>query len=111
LINEKDILELKYVLGIINSSLIGWYHNKVSPKANKGLFPKILINDVRNLPMIHKEKLGQQPFITLFDQILAAKAKDPSADTSRLESEIDQLVYQLYGLTEEEIAIVEGSLS
>lgn len=30
-------------------------------------------------------------------------------DTSSLEHEIDQLVYQLYGLTNEEIAIVEGS--
>jgi len=30
------------------------------------------------------------------------------ADTSKLENEIDQLVYQLYGLTEEEIKIVEG---
>jgi hypothetical protein len=33
----------------------------------------------------------------------------PAADTSALEAEIDQLVYQLYGLTEEEIAIVEGA--
>ncbi len=32
----------------------------------------------------------------------------PQADTSKLEAEIDQLVYQLYGLTEEEIKIVEG---
>lgn len=33
---------------------------------------------------------------------------DPQADMSPLEREIDQLVYQLYGLTEEEIRIVEG---
>ncbi len=32
----------------------------------------------------------------------------PQADTSKLEAEIDQLVYQLYGLTEDEIRIVEG---
>jgi len=44
-------LNLKYLLAIINSSLIGWYHNQTSPKAQKGLFPKILINDVRNLPI------------------------------------------------------------
>jgi hypothetical protein len=40
--------------------------------------------------------------------VLAAKRADPQADTSELESEIDQLVYELYGLTEEEIKIVEG---
>ena len=32
----------------------------------------------------------------------------PQADMPKLESEIDQLVYQLYGLTKEEIDIVEG---
>lgn len=42
------------------------------------------------------------------DQILSAKRADPQADTSALESQIDLLVYQLYGLTEEEIQIVEG---
>lgn len=42
----------KTILAIINSKLLGWYHNSTSPKANKGLFPKILINDVRNLPIV-----------------------------------------------------------
>lgn len=36
-----------------------------------------------------------------------SKAKNPQADTSKLEAEIDALVYQLYGLTEEEVKIVE----
>ncbi|EDN66865.1 Tgh124 [Beggiatoa sp. PS] len=42
------------------------------------------------------------------NQILAAKKHNQKADTSKLEAEIDQLVYKLYGLTEEEIRIVEG---
>lgn len=42
------------------------------------------------------------------ERILAAKRANPQADTSKLEAEIDQLVYQLYGLTEEETKIVEG---
>ena len=41
------------------------------------------------------------------DRILAAKRKNAAADTSKLDREIDQLVYKLYGLTEEEIKIVE----
>jgi len=49
----------------------------------------------------------QIPFINLVDQIRAAKKQDPTADTGTLEKEIDQLVYQLYGLTEEERKIVE----
>jgi hypothetical protein len=31
---------------------MGWYHNKTSPKAAKGLFPKILVGDVRTLPIV-----------------------------------------------------------
>jgi len=36
------------------------------------------------------------------------KQKDPDADTSALEKQIDQMVYKLYNLTPEEVAIVEG---
>lgn len=69
-INEKDILELKYILTIVNSKLLGWYHNKTSPKANKGLFPKILVNDVRNLPLVNIPLEKQQPFIEKADKML-----------------------------------------
>ncbi len=51
----------------------------------------------------------QEKMETLVDQILIKKAQDQSADTTDLENQIDQLVYNLYKLTEEEIAIVEGS--
>ena len=70
-INEKDILELKYILTIVNSKLLGWYHNKTSPKANKGLFPKILVNDVRNLPLVNIPLEKQQPFIEKADKMLS----------------------------------------
>jgi adenine-specific DNA-methyltransferase len=36
------------------------------------------------------------------------REKDPNVDTSALEKQIDDMVYALYGLTPEEIAIVEG---
>ncbi|WP_409029621.1 hypothetical protein [Gracilimonas sediminicola] len=42
------------------------------------------------------------------NQILTAKKENPEAGTSKLEAEIDRLVYELYGLSEEEIGIVEG---
>ncbi len=54
-----------------------------------------------NRPLVNKIE-------TLVDKILAAKKKDPNADTSALEREIDKMVYELYGLTDEEIEIVEG---
>jgi hypothetical protein len=46
---------------------------------------------------------------TEVDRILAAKGRDPKADTTAWEREIDRLVYELYGLTEEKIKLVEES--
>ena len=45
---------------------------------------------------------------SLVDKILAAKKTNHAADTTALEKEIDQLVYKLYELTDEEIAIIEN---
>jgi hypothetical protein len=44
----------------------------------------------------------------LVERVLAAKRANPQADTSKWEREIDKLVYELYGLTEEEVKVVEG---
>ncbi len=49
-------------------------------------------------------------FITLADQILTAKKEDPNANTSALEKQIAEMVYALYGLSPEEIAIVERKM-
>ena len=46
----------------------------------------------------------------IVDKILSAKKTNTQADITVLEAEIDQLVYQLYGLTDEEIKIVEESV-
>lgn len=43
-------------------------------------------------------------------EIIALKKDDLKADTTKLEQEIDQMVYELYGLTEDEIKIVEGGV-
>ena len=50
----------------------------------------------------------QKPIISLVDKILTTKKADSSADTTEWEKQIDHKVYELYGLTEDEIAIVEG---
>lgn len=50
-----------------------------------------------------------QELETLVNSILAARTKNAAVDTSAFEQQIDELVYGLYGLTEEEIRIVENS--
>ena len=93
----------KYALGLLNSRLMNYIFSKFSTNSNVNGY------EVDNLPYAKDCSPNQQrTLITLVDQILAAKEKDPKADTSGLEKQIDDMVYALYGLTPEEIAIVEG---
>ena len=77
-------------------------------------FPELL-GGTRELRKVFFEKIPikqlsedeERPFKNLVNQILALKKQDPNADTSELEKEIDRMVYNLYGLAEEEIEIVE----
>ena len=71
IIQKENSLYLKYLLAILNSKMMGWYHNCTSPKAKKGLFPKILVKDVRNLPIKSLSKKQQQPFIGKADLMLS----------------------------------------
>ena len=117
---------LFYLLGISASRLLAYYHFNSSPKANKGVFPKILVNDVRSLPIAlidfsnPSEVAQHDHLVTLVDtmlalhkQLAAARLPDEKERLQRqitsTDHQIDTLVYQLYNLTPEEIAIVEGS--
>ncbi|MBI2470212.1 MAG: hypothetical protein HYV59_03095 [Planctomycetes bacterium] len=100
-------LHKKFVLSYLQSEFCNWYaYNFIYNRAVRTMH---FINYyVTQLPIPKITESAQQPFITLVNQILAAKKQDPNADTSALERQIDQLVYKLYGLTEDEIAIAEG---
>jgi adenine-specific DNA-methyltransferase len=102
----KESVNVYFVQAVLASKLLAWFfrHEKNEFDA---LFPKIRVEEFRKLPIKITNKKEQ--FIELVKQIHAAKAADPQADTSGLEAEIDVLVYQLYGLTEEEIKMVEGT--
>ena len=175
IINTKNDCNLKYILAIINSKLMTWYHINTSPKAKKGLFPKILINDVRNLPIITATNASQQSLAEKAEKMIELNKKlyeesqkslelieleyKPKKISQKLENfytlglnpfldelqkqgvklslsqkedligwyksksellngiktqietldkEIDKEVYKLYGLTEDEIKIIEG---
>ncbi|MBL7067724.1 MAG: hypothetical protein ISS29_07750 [Candidatus Marinimicrobia bacterium] len=100
----KDV-DLKYILGILSSNLLSWFF-RYSLNEFDLLFPKIRLAEFKELPIINSPELHDK-LIKKVNQILAAKKADPQADTSPLEAGIDRMVYELYGLTEAEIAIVE----
>jgi hypothetical protein len=73
------------------------------------VFPQVKLTHVKKLPLVIAQKNDQKKVSDLVKRILSAKAHDAEADVSALAREIDGLVYALYGLTKEEIAIIEGS--
>lgn len=105
----ENNLDLKYVLALLNSSLMNFYFNK-KMITNPDVFPYIKGVHLKKLSLKDIKPVEQEAFIEIVDKILAAKKKDPKADTSKLEEKIDQMVYKLYGLTKPERDIVENSI-
>ncbi len=94
-----------YLLAALNSRLLDWYFMQIGVQRDAGYYEyKPMFIERLPVPIIASG--DQQPFAKLVDQILAAKDADSDADVSELESQIDALVYDLYGLTEDEIAVV-----
>ena len=104
---DNNSFFLKYVLAHLNSKLVYlWLYHRGK---RKGEILELIVKPLSEIPIKKISEDEQKPFVKLVDRVLAAKCANPQADTSVLEREIDQMVYQLYGLTEEEIAIVEGA--
>ena len=101
---------LKYTLGVINSRLINWYFKlRFKDKHLEGGYISINTQILKIIPIAQSAEIFKQRIGEIVDQILNAKKSDPNADTTALETEIDQMVYQLYNLTAEEIEIIESS--
>jgi type II restriction/modification system DNA methylase subunit YeeA len=99
--------KLKYLLAILNSILSEWYFNQISTTTGMGT-NRWKKYKIEMLPIKEPTETEELLLEKIVNQILTAKKSDPKADTTALEQEIDQFVYQLYGLTEEEIQIVEA---
>ncbi len=102
-------IDVKYLLGILNSRLIYFYLGLIAETSGMGV-NRWINNYVKEFPIVQATDEKQKPILELVDRIFVTKRANPHADTRGLEREIDQLVYQLYGLTEEEIKIIENSL-
>ena len=102
LLKDDVSISLEFLLGLINSKLInywfGFYFSDVNIKPEQ----------LRKIPIIKNFEI-EKNITNKVIVIQNVKQEKPKADTSLLEKEIDQMVYELYGLTEEEIKIVENS--
>jgi len=107
-------LSLKFVTALLNSKLMNFYFNK-KMITNPDVFPYIKGIHLKKLPLKELEIEYQRPFIAIVERILTITESDDflasvskQAKVKEYESEINQMVYKLYGLTKEEIQIIES---
>ena len=118
--NESD---LKFLLGILNSELANYYVKLIALNLTEGAFTKVRTNQLARLPIViltsKQDEEIKNEISKLVDQLLQFNLEKTEiklqSKISQFESKIDycenkinQLVYQLYELTEEEIKIVEN---
>ena len=117
--------DLKYLLGFLNSKLLAWFFPNVSApfrggwmSANRQFLSQVPIHTINFYESADKSRHDQM--VKLVGQMLELHKRVPAArtpqETTSLErqitatdTQINQLVYDLYSLTADEIKIVEGN--
>jgi len=115
----------RYAVGLLNSKLMRFVYEQTTLEAEQKAFPQVKVASLRRLP-IHPIDFSDpadvachDKMVALVDRMLDLHKRLPEAKTkadrdllerqiAATDDEIDALVYELYGLTDEEIAIVRG---
>jgi hypothetical protein len=98
----------EYLLAIANSQLLWWFL-KITGDTLQGDARTFKTNYLNPFPLpLNLDELKEKEIVEKVNTILNIKKSNPYADTSALEKEIDKMVYELYGLTGEEIGIIEN---
>ena len=99
----SETIDLRYLLGVINSKYASVLLSNIRGIGNIDVNPEY----IRKIPIPSITPVQQQPIIDLVDQIIAAKQNDPNTDTTAWEQQIDLQLYHLYGLTYDEVLVVD----
>ncbi len=104
----SEILPVRFILGLLNSKVLHQYFKFIGVMTAGGAYT-LKAATIEAMPIPDSTPEQQQPIIDLVNTILETKRQDPKADTSVEEKQIDQLVYNLYGITDEEKQLIEQS--
>ncbi|MBS1646243.1 MAG: N-6 DNA methylase [Bacteroidetes bacterium] len=122
ILNDFEPIDLKFLLGILNSKLIDFVYGKLMPEKGKA-FAEVKAINVKQLPICLldskiKKQIGEEIIkhvdllLKLNEEIkeekLPTKIEQLKQRIEYSEEKINQLVYELYELSPEEIKIVEG---
>ena len=102
--------DLRFLLGLLNSKLVSFSINILYNSIKMaGGYLNIGTREIENIPIPIASPVVQHSIESLVDGILEKICENTQMDSSNLENEIDSLVYSLYGLSEDEIKIVESN--
>ncbi|HAY71518.1 MAG TPA: type II restriction endonuclease, partial [Saprospirales bacterium] len=109
IISTNEIYSEYLLLACLNSKLLNWYYQNIVNNEVGEALAQVKRGHLEILPMPKYNKTIFETVEKQTEHVLTLKQADNSADTTDLENQLDQLVYQLYDLTEEEIKIIENN--
>ncbi len=99
-----------FLTGILNSKFLTYYINvRFKDKHLAGGYLSINKSTLEKLPLIRPNQVQEEEISNISKEISILKMKNSVANTTILEKQIDELVYKLYQLTDEEIKMIEGN--
>ena len=98
----------KWLLAVLNSQVVSFFFPRICPQIRGG-FMRFKSIYMEQIPIAVASTKQQKLMERLVERILSAKQRDAGADVSALEREIDEVVYALYGLPPDEIALIEAA--
>ena len=107
LILSRDDIAYEFILGLLNSRLVNWFYRRRFTNGSK-LTVNLSKEYVGQIPVRLGTEAQRRPIEDAVRRALESKRHDASANTDRLRRRIDQLVYELYGLAPDEVALIEG---
>jgi predicted RNA methylase len=108
LVKKQFFTKIYFLTGLLNSRLLNFFYREISQEAGRVL-AQVKPLRIRMLPIAEAKQEVESAITKSVMQIMHAKAKKADADTSSLEGDIDNLVYDLYKLTDPEKEIVRQS--
>ena len=109
ILRDDSPVNTKFVLALLNSKLINWFYVILFTNESN-LTVNLSKTYLSQIPLAVPNQVQENSVLDLVNKIIYLKEENPAADTTSLEAEIDHLVYELYGLTGEQIQIVEDSI-
>jgi type I restriction-modification system DNA methylase subunit len=96
----RELGDLKYFLGVLNSKLINYVYQYLSAEEGKAL-AQVKTALVETLPMVY-DVTREPEVVTVVEKLVEARRQDPNADVQALESELDRVVADIFELTSDE---------